>query len=210
MAQMATQVATAASWKWLEQRLTQAHQGHRESLDDVFGFLRKRYLLLASARSERFAEEVTQETLMVVHRRFSDLTTLPRLFSFTNQVLRNKLGDAYRLQTTMGIVGDAGREQATPDGEGEESSKVPDPYYEFNLDEEMEAERLSRIICEAIEKVGDRCPSCRPILWCLYEGADADEMSEELGVPQSIIKVRACRCRRVLKEVLWNDYRLSL
>jgi RNA polymerase sigma factor (sigma-70 family) len=175
----------------LESALERAHQGHDDSKEVVFAFLRSRLMVLARYRVSDIAEDLVQESLVVIHCRFFELTGLEKLLAFANQVLRNKIGNAYQARSRQKQVG-------VDDGEL--------PYF---IDGELEAEELDRIVSNSIERLGESRPTCRAILRCLYHGLNPEEISESLGISKSNLKVRTFRCREALRDLLHREYRLQ-
>lgn len=169
-----------------------AQRGHEESREMVFAFLRSRLLVLARYRVPEAAEDVVQDALIVVHNRFSEFTTIEGLFAFTNQVLRNKIGNVYQ-----------GR-----DRQKHVELKEAEPRY--RIDGELQAAELERIVQESINKLGETNPGCRVILSYLYQGLDPEEISSRLGIGKSRLKVRTFRCRLALRDLLKREYRLEV
>jgi RNA polymerase sigma factor (sigma-70 family) len=168
---------------------TQAQQGDKEAREQIFFFLRGRFLAVAKHRLlEADAEDVVQETLMVVHDSFSELRTVENLMAYTMGVLRNKIGNAYRKRERRR------RHQANVDD-------VPEPVYV--MDDEFNAAELARLISQAVVKAN---PNCRAILLGLHEGFSVDEMSRWFRIPRSKMDKRIFRCRRTLRRILSEDY----
>jgi RNA polymerase sigma factor (sigma-70 family) len=173
-------------------RLREAQTGNQAAKDEIFSFLRLRFLGIAQYRLPEAAEDIVHDALMVVHGRFSEFSTLEGLIAFTNQVLRNKIGNAY--QESYRRVRSELKDTA---GNGS------------HIYSEVQGEELERIVRESIEMLGSKRPDCGKILACLYEGLEATEISRKLGIPKSRLKVRTFRCREALRELLANEYGLS-
>jgi len=182
-------------WQELDGMVVQAQQGDQELREEIFSFLHVRFLVLAKHRLTEGAEDVVQETLMVVYKHFSELETLGKLLAFGNQVLRNKIGNVYQKRRTI-------------KGLKVEMREIAEPRYYING--ELDAVELNRIIRQSIDKVGEKHPYCRAILLGLYEGLSASEISIRLGISKSQLKVRTFRCRQALREVLLREYRLQV
>ena len=169
-----------------------ARQGHEESKDAIFAFLRSRLLALARYRVPETAEDTVQETLIVVHNHFSEFVAMEGLLAFTNKVLRNKIGNVYQGRSRQKHV------------------ELEDAELRYDIDDDLEAGELDRILRESINKLGETNPGCRDILSCLYHGFDPDDISNSLGIPKSKLKVRTFRCRGALRDLIHRDYRLQL
>jgi len=182
-------------WQELDGMVVQAQQGDQELREEIFSFLHVRFLVLAKHRLTEGAEDVVQETLIVIHEHFSELETLKTLLAFGNQVLRNKIGNIYQKRSTV--------KELTV-----EMKEITEPRYSING--ELDAAQLDRLIRTSIDKLSKKCAYCPAILLCLYEGLSASETSSRLGISKSILKVRTCRCRQALREVLLTEYGLRV
>jgi len=184
------------SQRGLARLLARAQQGQPEAREDIFFFLRARFLALAKHRLVREdAEDVVQETLIVVHDHFSEFKTVEGLLAFTNEVMRNKIGNFYRKRDrqkryhiTWGAV----------------------PELVYYLEGELDAAELDRILRKAIDQLGEKSPICRAILLGLREGLSAGELSRWLRLSRSQIDDRVFRCRRALRRLLLKDYGLQV
>jgi RNA polymerase sigma factor (sigma-70 family) len=172
-----------------------AQQGQGGALNDLFDFLRKRMLALARYRVQEAAEDLVQETLVIVYAHLSEFDSLEGMLAFTNQVLRNKIGNIYQKR----------------DRHKHRALELEDaPPIQYRIDGEMEAAELDQIMRECINRLGENRPDCRKILACLYDGFDSSEISERLGIAKSTLKVRVFRCREALRKVLDKDYGLQV
>jgi RNA polymerase sigma factor (sigma-70 family) len=181
-----------ASWQELDQEFARAKNGNEESRDKVLSFLRSKLLSLARYRVAEAAEDTVQETLIIVYNRFPEFDALEGLKAFSHQVLRNKIGNIYQERSRQKRV------------------ELDDADLHYEINEDLEAGELDRIVCESIDKLGERHPTCREILSRLYEGLDPGEISEQLGISKSRLKVRTFRCREALREILSKQYRVVL
>jgi RNA polymerase sigma factor (sigma-70 family) len=181
----------ALTWQGLSTRLAEAQQGRQESGEEVFAFLRGRLLSLARYRVQEAAEDIVQETLVIVHNHLPEFHTLENLIAFAHQVLRNKVGNIYQ--------GRDRQKRREVDWQG-----VAEP--EYHITGELEAAELDRIVRESIAKLKARRPACGDILACLYNGFDPSEISATLGISKSRLKVQTFRCRESLREILLQEY----
>jgi RNA polymerase sigma factor (sigma-70 family) len=172
----------------LESAFVRAQEGYEESKEAVFGFLRSRLLVLAKYRVPEIAEDTVHESLVVVHSRFSEFKTVEGLLAFTNQVLRNKIGNVYQGRSRQKHV------------------ELEDEEMPYRIDGDLEAVELDRIVRESIDKLGESRPACQAILRCLYQGLEPDEISDQLGISKSKLKVRTFRCREALRDILHREY----
>jgi RNA polymerase sigma factor (sigma-70 family) len=175
----------------LSDDLTAARDGDEAAKERIFGFLRIRFLGLAAYRLPEAAEDVVHETLVVVHLHFSEFSSLDGLVAFTNQVLRNKIGNAYQERY---------RRKRTPLEENHSGG--------YRIDSEIETGELDQIVRESIERLRGRRPDCGTILTALYNGLEPGEICSHLGIPKSRLKVRTFRCREALRQLLSSEFGL--
>ncbi|HJQ69031.1 MAG TPA: RNA polymerase sigma factor [Blastocatellia bacterium] len=183
------------SWQDLIDQLAAAKRGDAGAIDRLFDFLRSRLLVIARYRVAESAEDLVQETMVIVHNHLPEFENMEGLLAFTNQVLRNKIGNVYQERDR--------RKQRQVELE----DNLP---LQYNMDGELHAVELDRIIRDCIDRLGDRHSSCRAILSSLYDGFDPTEISERLGIPKSSLKVRVFRCRKALRKILSEEYRLQV
>ena len=175
----------------LEELLRQARTGHKESTERLFAFLRSRLLGLARYRVSELAEDMVHETIIIVHKHFTESETLEGLIAFANQVLRNKIGNLYQRRYRKGHV------------------QLEDDETGYTIDRELEGRELEQILQVSIERLSARHPDCGEILSCLYNGFEPDEISVKMGIPKSRLKVRTFRCRAALRQLIFADYGLE-
>ena len=183
------------SWQDLIDQLARAKNGHAEAIDQLFDFLRSRLLVIARYRVQESAEDLVQETLVIVHNRLPEFENPEGLLAFTNQVLRNKIGNIYQERDRRKLR------------QVELGENLP---LQYNIDGELHAVELDRIIRECIDRLGQRHPNCRAILSSLYDGFNPAEISENLGISKSSLKVRVFRCRKALRKILSDEYRMQV
>jgi len=179
------------TWEKLGILLTQAQRGDDESREQLFALLRAKLLIIARYRVQEAAEDMIQETLIIVHNRLSEFETPDGLLAFTHQVLRNKIGNVYQERNR--------HKQRQVD-----LKQVAEPQY--HITDELEAGELERIMRKCIDKLGEQRPRCGAILSCLYNGFDVGEISEALGITKSMLKVQTFRCRETLRTLLALEY----
>lgn len=170
----------------------QARRGDEESKEKIYAFLRSRLLVLSRYRVPEKAEDIVQEALLIVHNHFSEFDSIEGLLAFTNQVLRNKIGNIYQSRDRW------------------KSIDLEDIELAYSISGEMETGEIVRIVREAIDRLGGSRPACCEILLCLYHGLDPDEISTKLGIAKSKLKVRTFRCRNALRDLLLQQYNLRV
>ena len=180
------------TWDSLESAFVEARGGRDDSKEEIFAFLRSKLLVPARHRVPEAAEDIVHESLIVVHRRFSEFEALEGLLAFTHQVLRNKIGNVYQGRTRHKV------------------QTVEETTLQYPETEEAQSVELEEILKQSIDKLGEKFPICRNILVSLYEGLEPGEISDQLGIPKSKLKVRTFRCRQALRDLLHRDYRLEL
>jgi RNA polymerase sigma factor (sigma-70 family) len=183
------------SWEDLNNLFVKAREMHEDAKEELFEFLRLRLLILARHRVSEAAEDTVQETLIIIHNRFSEFETLQGLLAFMHQVLRNKIGNIYQSRS---------REQ----NRQVELDNVSESRYYTDWD--MGAVEMERIVRTAIDKLGEERPHCRSILFCLYQGLEPGEISDRLEITKSKLKVQTFRCREALKKILVSVYGLQV
>lgn len=176
----------------LESAFAWSRQGHSDSKEVLFASLRLRLLSLARYRVPEVAEDAVHESLIVVYMRFSEFQTIEGLLAFTSQVLRNKIGNTYQGRSRQKYV------------------ELEEGELAYRMDGELEAVETDRLVRESIDKLGESRPNCRDILSHLYQGLDPDEISKLLVITKSQLKVRTCRCREALRELLRREYRWQI
>ena len=132
---------------------------------------------------------------MVVDNHFSEFKTVEGLLAFTNEVMRNKIGNFYRKRDRRK------RYHA-------EWGTVPEGAY--YLDRELNAVELDQIIRNAIDQLGEKSSICRVILLGLREGLSAGELSFSLQLTRAQIDDRVFRCRRALRRLLLENFGLRV
>lgn len=191
------------SWKGyslqqLASLLANAQAGQWQAREEIFFFLHARFLTLAKLRvMGEDAEDVVQETLMVVERHFGEFQTVEDLLSFTNGVLRNKIGSFYRKRDR--------RNQYHVDWE--EAKAIEPGYY---MDDQMEAAELVQIIWDAVDHLGRMSQTCRTLLMGFSQGLSLKELSDWLKLPRGRIDERLFRCRKTLRKFLYEKYGLRV
>lgn len=128
------------------------------------------------------AEDMTQETLLVLHEKYSHVTALEELVPLAFQVLRFKMAAGFRKSVRRGedypvLVDDL---------------PLPDPS---GTPEELALRREQRVrMLEALNELGERC---REMLRMKLQGRSFEEIREHFGVTSiNTIYTWDLRCRR--------------
>ncbi len=180
----------------LSRLLPLAREGDHEAREKVFSFLGERFRLLAKLRLvKEDAEDVVQETMMVVSQHFLDYQTLESLLAFTDGVLRNKVGNHYRKRDRRRRLIDSFLARPQP------------PTF---VEGEPGVGSLEHRVRVAIDRLGQRSPRCRLLLLGLSEGMQVDELSRRLQLPRSAVDLRIFHCRRALRGILDKEFGLRL
>jgi RNA polymerase sigma factor (sigma-70 family) len=183
------------TWQQLDPAFARARQGDPESKELIFSCLRLRLLRMAEFRLSYDTEDVVQDALAVVHSSFSNIDSLGALFAFAKSVLRNKIGNAYQNRDRHSL------HQLPVD-----SVKEP----EYRTMEELDARELERIIGGCIQKLAQKPCPCHAILSGLKAGMTTDEISEGLGMSKARLKVWTFRCRKSLRQILSDEFEITL
>jgi RNA polymerase sigma factor (sigma-70 family) len=174
----------------LEDLLKYANHGHDDSKDRLFVFLRTRLLTLAKYRIPEAAEDMVHETLLIVYQHLGEFHSVEGLLAFSNQVLRNKIGNLYQRRYRRG------------------HSELEEGDASYRIENGIEQDELERIVLNSIETLRQKHPDCGEILSFLYTGLEPTEISRRLGITKSKLKVRTFRCRQALRHLLSAEYGL--
>lgn len=153
--------------------------------DHILSSLRERILAFATSRVSRdHAEDLTQETLAVLHEKYPDVTELTELVPLAFQVLRFKMLDAHRKAFRRGEYNQ----------EPVEELPLADPGADpaTQLDQQQRVDRL----LAAITQLGERC---RELFKWKLEGKSFPEIQtlmEQTSV--NTIYTWDLRCRKQL------------
>lgn len=153
--------------------------------NDILTALRERILAFATSRVSRdHAEDLTQETLVVLHEKYPAVTDLTELVPLAFQVLRFKMLDAHRKAFRRGEYNQ----------ESVEDLPLADPADDpaTQLDQKQRVDRL----ITAITQLGERC---RELFKWKLEGKSFPEIQKIMG-QQSINTIYTwdLRCRKHL------------
>ncbi len=175
-------------YKRLAEVLTCVHGGDHDAREEILKFLQARFLKLAKLRvMGEDAKDIVQETLMVVDHHLQEIATVEGLLAYTNEVMRNKIGNHYRRR-------DLRRRYIVT------SDHVPEP--EYDMTEELETAELYRLMHKAIDELGEVRPRCRELFLGLINGLSISDLCERLQMPRSKVDEWLFRCRQALRRIL--------
>jgi RNA polymerase sigma-70 factor, ECF subfamily len=153
--------------------------------DQILTSLRERILAFATSRVSRdHAEDLTQETLVVLHEKYPAITDLTELVPLAFQVLRFKMLDAHRKAFRRGEYNQESVEELPLAAPGDDPAT--------QLDQQQ---RVNRLLA-AVMQLGERC---RELFKWKLEGKTFPEIQKIMG-QQSINTIYTwdLRCRKQL------------
>ncbi|MDP3090858.1 MAG: sigma-70 family RNA polymerase sigma factor [Nitrospira sp.] len=153
--------------------------------NQILASLRERILAFATSRVSRdHAEDLTQETLVVLHEKYPAVTDLTELVPLAFQVLRFKMLDAHRKAFRRGEYNQESVEELPLADPGDDPAT--------QLDQQQ---RVNRLLA-AIMQLGERC---RELFKWKLEGKTFPEIQKIMG-QQSINTIYTwdLRCRKQL------------
>ncbi|MBN9658498.1 MAG: sigma-70 family RNA polymerase sigma factor [Acidobacteria bacterium] len=164
--------------------------------DETLGVLRERIFHFAASRlSREAAEDVTQETMLVLHEKYPQVAEPAELLPLAFQIVRFKMSGAVRKAVRRG------EHTAVPVEELPLPSQGDDPERAASRAE------LRRQLLEAIRNLGDRC---REIFRLKLMGRNFEEIRIHLQVDSiNTIYTWDSRCRKSLLERLGGRWERS-
>lgn len=153
--------------------------------NQILASLRERILAFAASRvSREHAEDLTQETLVVLHEKYPTVTDLTALVPLAFQVLRFKMLDAHRKAFRRGEYNQ----------ESVDELPLADPGADpaTRLDQQQRVDRL----LAAVTQLGERC---RELFKWKLEGKTFPEIQKIMGQRSiNTIYTWDLRCRKQL------------
>lgn len=164
----------------------------RESIlsrDEILERLRERILSFAASRvSRELAEDLAQETMMVLHEKYGQVEAMEDLVPLSFQIVRFKLFAAVRKSARRGEV------HSVPAEEANLTSGNPGPEEAL-----LQSERR-RVLLDAVRNLGTRC---RELLRMKLEGHSFEAIRAHFGAASmNTVYTWDLRCRRQLIEAL--------
>ncbi len=159
----------------------------------ILSTLRERILAFATSRVSRdHAEDLTQETLALLHEKYPAVTDLTELVPLAFQVLRFKMLDAHRKSLRRGEYNQ----------ESVEDLPLADPADDpaMQLDQKQRVDRL----LAAMSKLGERC---RDLFRWKLEGRSFPEIQQLMGQTSiNTIYTWDLRCRKQLLALMGGGW----
>lgn len=156
--------------------------------ETILAKLRERIVAFAASRIGRpEAEDVAQETLLVLHEKYGEVEAIEELVPLSMRIVRFKLAAGWRKSARHGEATSVQAEDA-----GLRSDADPE--------RELIVKQQRRLLLEALEELGERC---REILKMKLAGLGFEQIRVRLGVESlNTVYVWDLRCRRQLIERL--------
>jgi RNA polymerase sigma factor (sigma-70 family) len=176
--------------------------GDLDSFDEAFGSIRKKIVRLAQKRLAREeVEDVVQQTLSTLWEKRTSIRDPDHVMPFIFQILRNKLGDAYRRKKLK-------KEILTSEPEELNSQKnltSDTPEHRF------EEKELGRILRDAIDLCAAENGTWGKVLKLLQQGLSREEIKRELGdIPMATVYTRIYRARQSLMKILRDEFGVEI
>jgi RNA polymerase sigma-70 factor, ECF subfamily len=159
--------------------------------DSVLAALRERIVAYAASRLSRdAAEDLAQEVLLVIHKKYRKVRGMEELFPLCMQILRYKMMAHYRKS----------------ERHGEEVPAEDYPLADHGESPEARAQRreVSVRLAEAVKKLG---VECRELMRLKLEGRSFPEIKTLLGARSiNTIYTWDFRCRKHLLELMGGSW----
>jgi RNA polymerase sigma-70 factor (ECF subfamily) len=161
--------------------------------DQILNSLRERILAFATSRVSRdHAEDLTQDVLVVLHEKYSQVTALADLVPLAFQVLRFKMLDAHRKSLRRGEY----NLESVDDRPVVDSRRDPG--------EELEQKQTVERLLAAIARLGERC---RELFTWKLEGRSFPEIQKLMGQSSiNTIYTWDLRCRKQLLSLMGGSW----
>jgi RNA polymerase sigma-70 factor, ECF subfamily len=161
--------------------------------NQILASLRERILAFATSRvSREQAEDLTQEVLVVIHDKYSQISDLVELVPLAFQILRFKMLDAHRKSFRRGEYNQESVEQLPLADPGDDPAT--------QLDQKQRVERLMA----AITQLGERC---RDLFRWKLEGKSFPDIQKLMGQTSiNTIYTWDLRCRKQLLALMGGTW----
>ncbi|MBZ5725203.1 MAG: RNA polymerase sigma factor [Acidobacteriia bacterium] len=161
--------------------------------DEILAQLRERIVRFAASHLSRdAAEDVAQETLMLLHEKYAHLERTEDLLPLSLQIVRYKI---------MGL-----RRKAVRRGEYTQVSitDLPLPDLEANPAGQLERQEMLDHLTRAVGQLGERC---RQLIRLKLQGKSFPEIQKIMGAAAlNTIYTWDHRCRKHLLELMGGDW----
>jgi RNA polymerase sigma-70 factor (ECF subfamily) len=161
--------------------------------DQILTTLRERILAFTASRISRdHAEDLTQETMAVLHEKYPQIAELTELVPLAFQILRYKMLDAHRKALRRGEYNQASVEDLPL------ADSAGDPVTQ--LDQKQRVDRL----LAAITQLGERC---RELFKWKLEGKSFPEIQKIMGQTSiNTLYTWDLRCRKQLLALMGGSW----
>ncbi len=161
--------------------------------EDILQRLRERILAFATSRGMREgAEDLTQDVMMVLHEKYSQVIELTELVPLSFKILRYKMLDCHRKNLRR--------------GEYNQESVDDHPLVDPGDDPSFQAEQKERVaqLIAALQQLGERCQT---IFRLKLEGHTFPEIMQILGERSiNTIYTWDSRCRKQLLNLMGGQW----
>ena len=153
--------------------------------DEILMKLRERIFAFAASRIERAAaEDLAQETLIVLHDKYPHVEAIEELVPLAMQIMRFKMVAWRRKAVRRGETGSVSVDD------------VPLPDTAHDLEADLERREMVERLGDAISRMGDRC---REIFRLKLLGRTYSEIQEAMGAASiNTVYTWDARCRKEL------------
>lgn len=174
----------------LRHKVGLARDGDKEAEQEVFEYLRVRFIILAQRRiSVDAAEDIAHEACLTVFEKFHSVPTDIEFLAWAYKILRNKIGSHMRNTKSRNKF--------------EYSSGSIEDIVGRKTTEENHDLRLSLIAC--LEKMAARYPQYIRIINLSNQGYTSDEICRKLAIKPNYLYVLTHRCRGWLFSCIFGD-----
>jgi len=163
--------------------------------DDVLAKLRERIVAFAASRHRRdAAEDLAQDTLMLLHEKYGHLDKLEDLVPLAMRIVRFKATSLWRKARRRG------EDTAVPVDEQRIPDLARDPCSAAEQRELLERMKA------AFGKIGERC---RELFRLKLDGVGFPEIASRMGAASvNTVYTWDLRCRQRMRELIGDDWRL--
>lgn len=161
--------------------------------DEIIGKLRERIVAFAASRLARdLAEDLAQETLILLHEKYAHLDRLEDLLPLSMQIVRFKMLGSRRKSARRGEYSQVSVDDLPLEHRGADPSEIAE-----------QRERVERLAA-AMRKLGDRC---RELLRLKLQGKSFPEIQKQLAVASiNTLYTWDFRCRKQLMELMGDQW----
>jgi RNA polymerase sigma-70 factor (ECF subfamily) len=164
--------------------------------DEILARLRERILEFAASRIGReAAEDVAQETLLLLHEKYPHVEAVEELVPLSFQIVRFKMAGALRKSVRRGEM------TAIP------VDDLPLPSTELDPERAAAMREMRGRLLAAVGRLGERC---REIFRMKLEGRTFEEIRRHFGVDAiNTIYTWDLRCRKKLLEEMGGNWEVK-